>query len=123
MSIKLQTLVYDILLSTTAIFSYIIGSRKLSANEQFFGARCQKAMLGVCVSIRGLVHFLISITAHIMIIIRIMIVLIKRLSLTRVKLIDLGKHLDKNHSRLNRDGALLFYQGWMRLMFTWVLWR
>ena len=29
-------LVYDILPSTTAVFSYAIGSRKLSANEQFF---------------------------------------------------------------------------------------
>ena len=34
---KLQALVYDILLSTTAVFSYAIGSRNLSANEQFFG--------------------------------------------------------------------------------------
>ena len=34
--IELQTLVYDILPSTTAVFSYAIGSRKLSANEQFF---------------------------------------------------------------------------------------
>ena len=36
---KLQALVYDILPSTTAIFtkfSYAIRSRKLSANEQFF---------------------------------------------------------------------------------------
>ena len=33
---KLQTPVYDILPSTTAVFSYAIGSRKLSANEQFF---------------------------------------------------------------------------------------
>ena len=33
---KLQALVYDILPSTTAVFSYTIGSRKLSANEQFF---------------------------------------------------------------------------------------
>ena len=33
---KLQALVYDILPSTTAIFSYTIGFRKLSANEQFF---------------------------------------------------------------------------------------
>ena len=33
---KLPTPVYDILLSTTAVFSYTIGSRKLSANEQFF---------------------------------------------------------------------------------------
>ena len=33
---KLQALVYDILPSTTAVFSYAIGSRKLSANEKFF---------------------------------------------------------------------------------------
>ena len=33
---KLQALVYDILPSTTAVFSYAIGSRKLSANEHFF---------------------------------------------------------------------------------------
>ena len=35
-SVKLQTLVYDILPSTTEVFSYAIGPRKLSANEQFF---------------------------------------------------------------------------------------
>ena len=39
MECKLQALVYDILPSTTAIFSYAIGSRKLSANEQFFCCR------------------------------------------------------------------------------------
>ena len=33
---ELQALVYDILPSTTAVFSYAIGPRKLSANEQFF---------------------------------------------------------------------------------------
>ena len=33
---KLQALVYDIFPSTTAVFSYATGSRKLSANEQFF---------------------------------------------------------------------------------------
>ena len=33
---KLHVLVYDILLSTTAVYSYAKGSRKLSANEQFF---------------------------------------------------------------------------------------
>ena len=33
---KLQALVYDILPTTTAVFRYAIGSRKLSANEQFF---------------------------------------------------------------------------------------
>ena len=32
----LQALVYDILPSTSAVFSYVIGSKKLSANEQFF---------------------------------------------------------------------------------------
>ena len=31
---KLQVLVYDILPSTTVVFSYAIGSRKRSANEQ-----------------------------------------------------------------------------------------
>ena len=36
MDAKLQAPVYDILPSTTAVFSYAIGSRKLSANEQFF---------------------------------------------------------------------------------------
>ena len=35
-SARLQALVYDILPSTTAVFSYAIRSRKLSANEQFF---------------------------------------------------------------------------------------
>ena len=34
--LKLQALVYGILPSTTAVFSYAIGPRKLSANEQFF---------------------------------------------------------------------------------------
>ena len=33
---KLQALVYDMLPSTTAVFSYATRSRKLSANEQFF---------------------------------------------------------------------------------------
>ena len=34
--LKLQALVYDIHPSTTAVFSYAVGSRKLSANKQFF---------------------------------------------------------------------------------------
>ena len=33
---RLKALVYDILPSTTAVFSYVIGSTKLSANELFF---------------------------------------------------------------------------------------
>ena len=43
---KLQALVYDILPSTTAVFSYAMGSRKLSANEQFFvGAQTVVSLL------------------------------------------------------------------------------
>ena len=43
---KLQALVYDILPSTTAVFSYAIGLRKLSANEQFFvGAQTMVSLL------------------------------------------------------------------------------
>ena len=44
--VKLQVLVYDILPSTTAVFSYAIGSRKLSVNEQFFvGAQTVVSLL------------------------------------------------------------------------------
>ena len=44
--IELQALVYEILPSTTAVFSYAIGSRKLSANEQFFvGAQTVVSLL------------------------------------------------------------------------------
>ena len=44
--VKLQALVYDILPSTTAVFSHAIGSRKLSANEQFFvGAQTVVSLL------------------------------------------------------------------------------
>ena len=43
---KLQALVYDILPSTTAVFSYAIESWKLSANEQFFvGAQTVVSLL------------------------------------------------------------------------------
>ena len=38
---KLQALVYDILPPTTAVFSYAIGPRKLSADEQFFVGAAQ----------------------------------------------------------------------------------
>ena len=48
--VRLQALVYDILPSTavllTAVFSYAIGSRKLSANKQFFvGAQTVVSLL------------------------------------------------------------------------------
>ena len=45
---ELQALVYDILPSTTAVFSYAIGSRKLSANEQFLvGAQTVVGLLQI----------------------------------------------------------------------------
>ena len=45
-AVTLQALVYDILPSTIAVFSYVIGSRKLSANEQFFvGAQTAVSLL------------------------------------------------------------------------------
>ena len=44
--VKLQALVYDTLPSSTAVFSNAIGSRKLSANEQFFvGAQVVLSLL------------------------------------------------------------------------------
>ena len=46
LGVKFQALVYDILPSTTAVFSYATGSRKLSANEQFFvGAQTVVSLL------------------------------------------------------------------------------
>ena len=46
MCVKLQVLVYHILASTTAVFSYATKSRKLSANEQFFvGAQTVVSLL------------------------------------------------------------------------------
>ena len=45
-NIKHPALVYDILPSSTAVFSYAVGSRKLSANEQFFlGAQIVVSLL------------------------------------------------------------------------------
>ena len=45
-SSRLQALVYDVLPSTTAVFSYATGSKKLSANEQFFvGAQTVVSLL------------------------------------------------------------------------------
>ena len=44
--LKLLALVYDILPSSTAVFSYVLGSRKLSANEQYFvGAQTVVSLL------------------------------------------------------------------------------
>ena len=42
---KLQALVYNILPSTTAVFRYAIGSKKLSANQFFVGAQTVVSLL------------------------------------------------------------------------------
>ena len=60
---KLQALVYDILPSTTAVFSYAIGSRKLSANEHCVCVcvcvrACVRACVRVCVCAKTVVSLL-----------------------------------------------------------------
>ena len=91
--------VYDILPLTTAVFSYAIGSRKLSANEQFFvGAQTVVSLLQ---------------TTHIMSDICFITDHVAYASSDKTKIVS-----------VNPDGTLLFfYPGWMRLMFTCVLWR
>ena len=91
---KLQALVYDIPPSTTAVFSYAIGSRKLSANEQFFvGAQ---TLIYVCYNNSNKT---------------------RRVIYSRQQSLHQQK---ANHNRFNRDGTLFFYPGWMRLMFSYV---
>ena len=95
---KLQALVYDILPSTTAVFSNAIGSRKLSANEQFFvGAQTVVSLLQTT-QILSDVCFITDQVAH---------------------------------ASSNWTGIVwikteilffFFYLGWMRLMFTCMLW-
>ena len=90
---KLQALVYDILPSTTAVFSYAIGSRKLSANEQFFvGAQTIVSLLQTTQIKQG------------------------------VSFIAANKVVSNPQSFESRRNSS-FYPGWMRLMFTCVLWR
>ena len=60
---KLQTLVYDILSSTTAIFSCIIGSWKLSANEFFVGAQTVVSLLQTIQMKQG-VSFIVANKVH-----------------------------------------------------------
>ena len=83
--VKLQALVYDILPSTTTIFSYAIGSRKLSANEQFFvGAQLSsKFVTNNSNKTRCVIY-------------------------SRQQSLHQHKH---NHNRLNRDGTLFFTRG------------
>ena len=93
----LQPLVYDILPSTTAVFSYVIGSRKRSANEQLFvGAQTAVSLLRTTLIKQG----------------------VSFIAVNRVY----NSANKTGHNSLNRDGTLS-YPGWMRLMFTCLLWR
>ena len=92
LSLKLQALVYDILPSTTAVFSYAIGSRKLSANEQFFVDAQTVVSLLQTTQIISDVCF---ITDHVA-------------SSNKTKIVWI-------------ETELFFYPGWMRPMFTCVL--
>ena len=90
---KLQALVYNILPSTTAVFSYVTGSRKLSANEQFFvGAQTVVSLLQTARTKQG-VSFIAD------------------------------NKSDTSTNKTSIDTELLFNPGWMRLMFTSVLGR
>ena len=93
---KLQTLVYDILPSTTAVVSYVIGSRKLSANEQFFvGAQTVVSLLQTNQIKQG-VSFIAA----------------NKVYTSTIK-------PQPFESRRNS----FFHPGWMRLMFKCVLWH
>ena len=98
---KLQALVYDILPSTTAVFSYAIGSRKLSANEQFFGGAQTVVSLLQTTQIVSDVCFITDHVAY--------------ASSNKTKIVLIETEL--------LFFLLLFYLGWMRLMFTCVLGR
>ena len=89
---KLQALVNDILPSTTAVFSYAIGSRKLSANEQFFvGAQTVVSLLQTTQIILSDICF---ITDH----------------------VALSAQIKLKSFESRRNSFI--YPGWMRLMFT-----
>ena len=92
---KHQALVYDILPSTTAVFSYAIGSRKLSANEQFLGGAQTVVSLLQTTEIKQGVSFIAANKAY------------------------SSSNTQSFESRWNS----FLYPWWMRLMFTCVLWR
>ena len=94
--IKLQGLVYDILPSTSAVFSYAIGSRKLSDNEHFFCwcSNSSKFVTNNSNSIRHLFY----------------VAMLLMPAQIKPKLFELRRNLS-------------FYPGWICLTFTCVLGR
>ena len=104
---KLQALVYDILPLTNGVFSYVIGSRKLSANEHFFvGAQTVSLLQTTQIISECCCCFLFLF---------LFFVLFYNSSCCL-------RQLKSNQNRLTRDGSH-FSPGWMRLMFTCVLGR
>ena len=95
-ALKLQALVYNILPSTSALFSYALGSRKLSANEQFFCWCSNSISLLQTIQIISDVCFITDHVAY--------------ASSNKTKIV----WIETDH---------FFYPGWMRLMFTCVLGR
>ena len=98
---ELQALVYDTLPSTTAVFNYAIGSRKLAPTSSFGGGGggggAQKAVsLLQRIQIISDVCFINDHVAY--------------------------ASSNKPISSESRRNSFL-YPGWMRLMFTWVLGR
>ena len=102
--LKLQALVYAILPSTTAVFSYAIGSRKLSANEQFFGG-VQTVVSLLQTQIKQGVSFIATNKVY--------------TSTNKTTIVK---------SRRNSFSFFLFFfflllPGWTHVMFTCVFWR
>ena len=108
LSCKLQALVYDILpTSTTAVFSYATGSRKLSANEQFFVSAQTVVSLLQTTLIKQSVSFIAANKVY--------------TSTNKTTIVSIGTELFSLFLLL----LLLFFfflnPGWMRLMFTCVV--
>ena len=97
--IKLQALVYDLLPSTTAVFSYAIRSWKLSANDQFCCCAQTEVILLQTAQIISHVCF---ITGH-----------VAYASSNETEIVWIETELF----------FIFFYPGWIRLLFTCVLWR
>ena len=96
---KLQALVYDILPSTTAVFNDIIGSWKLSANEQFSGGVQKVVSLLLTTQIKQGMLFIAA----------------NKVYTSRNKTTIIWIETELFFS------SFLFYPGWIHLMFAWVL--
>ena len=102
---KLQAQVYDNLPSTTAVSSYAIGSRKLSANEKFFvGAQTVVSLLQTTQMKQG-VSFIAANKVY--------------TSTNKTTIV----WIETQPFFFFLFFFFSFYPGWMRLMFMCVLWR